>query len=470
MSKPEVGNQEGDQTQLRPQLTMIEAAALSVAIMAPTAAMALNGSLTASIAGTAVVLAFVLAFVTIALVSYAFIEFAKQYAAAGSVYSFNSRAMGARAGFLSGWALLLTYLAFTIASAGEVGLFFETFTGLLGWNVAWIIPALVALAVVAVLGIRRISLSTRVTLIVEGLSVLAILVLVVLIAAKVGVANFTFAPFRVGEAGISNVALASVFAFLSFAGFEGAAVLGEETADPRRSIPRAIRTAVGTVGVFYLVVIYFQAVGFGLDKGGVAAFAGSTGPLSDLASTYSGTSLAVLIAAGATVSAFASALGTATGATRLLFALGRDNLLPGALGRVDESTGAPRLAMALTITVGVVGNIVLYLAGVSAGNVFAYLGTVGVLALLVVYLATQVGAMVLFRRNGRWRVWQFAIPVLAILLLANTLYRNVFPIPAAPYNLFPYVVIVWIVVGVAISYARPAQMRAVAAELENEPA
>lgn len=448
---------------------MIEAAALSIAIMAPTAAMALNGALAASISGTAVALSFLIAFVTIGLVSYAFVEFARQYATAGSVYSFNAAAMGARAGFLSGWTLLLTYLAFTIASGAEVGLFFGTLTGLLGWNVPWIIPSLVTLALVFVLGVRRITLSTRVTLVVEGVSGLAIVVLVVFIATSVGVRNFTFQPFEVGHAGISNVFLASVFAFLSFAGFEGAAVLGEETSDPRRSIPRAIRTAIVTVGVFYLIVIYFQAIGFGLGSSGVARFAQSPGPLSDLASTYFGTPMAVVIAAGATVSAFASALGTATGATRLLFALGRDSLISSRFGRVDEVTAAPRFAMATTIVIGLVGNVVLYFAGVSSENVFGYLGTVGVLALLLVYLATQFGAVALFRTNGRWRPWQFLIPILAILLLLNTLYRNVWPVPAAPYSIFPYLVLGWLLIGLAVSFARPAQMRAVAADLELDP-
>ena len=70
---------------LRRELGVWEAAALSIAIMAPTAAMALNGSLAASIAGTAVPLAFLGALITIALVSYSFIEFSRQYAHAGSV-------------------------------------------------------------------------------------------------------------------------------------------------------------------------------------------------------------------------------------------------------------------------------------------------------------------------------------------------------------------------------------------------
>jgi amino acid transporter len=108
-------------TGLKRQLGFWEGVALSVGIMAPTAAMALNGALAASIAGASVGLAFLGALVTIILVSYSFIEFSRQYAHAGSVYVFNGVAFGPRMGFMSGWALLLTYSAFTVASTAEVG-------------------------------------------------------------------------------------------------------------------------------------------------------------------------------------------------------------------------------------------------------------------------------------------------------------------------------------------------------------
>jgi amino acid transporter len=87
--------------------------------------------------------------------------------------------------------------------------------------------------------------------------------------------------------------------------------------------------------------------------------------------------------------------------------------------------------------------------------VFAYAGTVGVLSLLLVYLATQVGAIKLFRSLGRWRGAQPLIPIIAIVLLAYALYSNVYPIPAAPYNYFPYLVLAWVVAGVVIVMASP---------------
>src|SRR6266851_270982 len=91
---------------LRRELSFIEAIALSIGIMAPTAAMALNGSLAAGITGSAVPLAFLLAAVAVGLASFSFIQFSRYFAHSGSVYGFNGVALGPRAGFFSGWAYL----------------------------------------------------------------------------------------------------------------------------------------------------------------------------------------------------------------------------------------------------------------------------------------------------------------------------------------------------------------------------
>lgn len=451
---------------LRRGLGIWETAALSIAIMAPTAAMALNGSLAASIAGTAVPLSFLGALITIALVSYSFIEFSRQYAHAGSVYAFNGMALGARFGFLSGWALLFTYVAFTGASMAEVGAFFQTFLGLLGVQVSWIIPAIVAGALIWWLAFREIRLSTRVTMVFEGLSILLILVLAAVILGRGGAHGLSFQPFSVGKAGFSAVALASVFAFLSFAGFEGAATLGEETSNPKRSIPRAIASAVFFTGAFYLVISYTQSEGFGLTGAGVKAFASSTAPLGDLARTYIGAAMAAVIMFGATISAFSSALGTASAGSRILFALGRDGFLSPSLGKAHPKHASPYVALAAVMVIAFVCNIVLI--SQIGTNVFGWLGTIGVLSLLLVYLVTQVSAIKLFSSIGRWKGLQFAIPIVAIILLAYTLWANVYPVPAAPFNYFPYVVLVWIVIGLIVVLASPSLVRTIGEQFTKE--
>jgi len=440
-------------TKLRPQLGVIEAMALSVGIMAPTAAMALNGSLAASITGTAVALAFLGAVITIGLTSFSFIEFSRQFAHAGSVYVFNGISFGPRMGFLSAWSLLLTYAAFTVASTAEVGLFFQTFLGIIGVTLHWIFPALVAAALIWFLAHREVRLSTRMTLVVEGLSVLLILILAVVILGRGGAHGLSLTPFAIPKAGLSAVGLASVFAFLSFAGFEGAATLGEETGNPKRAIPRALIIAVVFTGSFYVLISYTQAVGFGLDDKGVGAFAGSTSPLVDLAKTYLGTTMAVAISLGATISAFASALGTGLAASRLLFALGRDGFGPSALGRVHPRYASPFVAVAVVMSIAIVFDLIL--VEQTGANVFAYAGTVGVLSLLLVYLATQAGAIKLFWSLGRWRGPQLLIPVIAMVAIGYTLWSNLSPVPAAPLNYFPYGVAAWILVGIVIVIVSP---------------
>src|SRR5579875_754719 len=114
------------------ELSLFETMGISVAIMAPTAAMALNTSLTASIVGTAVPLTFFIAMITIGLVSFAFIQFNRHFASSGSVYAFTGASLGPKMGFLSGWTLLLTYFAFTGASSAEVGAFLQMFFGIFG--------------------------------------------------------------------------------------------------------------------------------------------------------------------------------------------------------------------------------------------------------------------------------------------------------------------------------------------------
>lgn len=438
---------------LKRELGIWEAAALSIAIMAPTAAMALNGSLAASIAGTAVPLAFLGALITIAFVSFSFIEFSRTYAHAGSVYAFNGRGLGPRWGFLSGWALLLTYMVFTGASLAEAGAFFQTVLSIVGIQIGWSLPALVAGVLLWWLAYHDVRLSARITMVFEGISIILILILAAVILAHGGAHGLSLKPFTVGKAGISAVGLASVFAFLSFAGFEGAATLGEETAQPTRSIPRAITMAVFLTGAFYLLISYTQSEGFGLTPAGVKAFADSTAPLAALAKTYMGNVMAGLIMFGATISAFSSGLGTATAGSRILFSMGRDGFGPRSLGAAHPRFGSPYRALAVVMLVALILDLVL--VNQTGTNVFGWLGTIGVLALLLVYLVTQIAAIRLFARLGRWRGIQYLIPVLAILLLGYTLWSNVFPIPPAPYRYFPYVVLAWLGIGIIAVFAQP---------------
>jgi amino acid transporter len=332
--------------------------------------------------------------------------------------------------------------------------------------------ALVAGVLIAIIAYGDIRVATRSLLGLEGISVALIVILVVIIVVKLiagsapGDQGITADIFDVPPGtSLDTIATAAVFGFLSFAGFEGAASLGEETDNPRRNIPRAIGTAVLVAGGFYIVVIIAQTWGFGTDAAGVKAFGSSSSPLGDLSKSYVGSGLSDLINLGATISAFASGLGTATAGSRILFAMARDGFASRRLGQASRRTGAPAGALAVVMTIGLAVVIVQRIVGTSPANAFFYPGTIGVLSLLVAYIVTNLGAIrFLFIAARRAPIWQLSIPIIAIAFLGYTIYKNVKG-TTFPYDRFPIVVAIWLVVGAAITVLFPRLTRSIGESL-----
>jgi len=252
--------------------------------------------------------------------------------------------------------------------------------------------------------------------------------------------------------GLSALALAATSGFLAFAGFESAGSLGEESFAPTRAVPRAIITAVAFGAIFYVACVTAQSLGFGTGAGGVSAFRHSQAPLGDLAKRYVGNPLAALLDLGAALSALAAGLGGVTVAARMLFSFGRDGITSRRLSGVSTVTGVPLRALAVEMLIGLALLTAFRVAGVSALNVFFYLATIGTLSLLVMYVLTNVAAA---RHLGRRSLWQVVAPAGGVLIAGFVLYHNVWPVPPAPYEYFPYLVLGWLAAGLVITVAVP---------------
>ena len=181
-----------------------------------------------------------------------------------------------------------------------------------------------------------------------------------------------------------------------------------------------------------------QTLGFGIDKQGTESFAGSSSPLGDL-SRYVGPIMSDAINFGVMVSAFASALGTATAGSRMLFALCRDGFLS-PLGRDVGSHRSPRQRSGSRH-----GDRDSCLRGSAhrrrlRGERFLLSGHYGVLSMLIAYIVTNVGALRFLFLSGRVRAWEAVFPVIALVILVYVIYANVYPVPDFPFSIFPYVV------------------------------
>lgn len=470
---------------LRRELRLWEAVALSIGIMAPTSAMALNGVLPAQQAGRAVPLVFLIGFVGVGFIAYSFARLTKYFSHAGSVYVLAGRSLGARAGFFGGFTLLGVYVVFAVSAFAAAGLFFTTFLADVGVkaNVPWLLISLIVMALVLMLCIGQVRVAARTLLVFEAIGIVLVAILVIVIFVKTGSGSapqhqtFDIAHAFSPTVGLGPVVGASVYAFLSWAGFEGAATLGEETANAKRNIPRAIVWSVGAIGVFYVITMLAETLGFGTSAAGVHAFGSAAAPFSSLSHSYIGSPMADALDLAMTASQIGCALACSSAAARILFALARDGFGPAFLGRALARTGSPFPALVVVIAACAAFSIGQRLAGTSSpDNVYFYYATIGVLALLVVYAVTAVGALRFLFLTGQRRapLWEIVCPVVGTVYLVYVYYKQVVPVPASPYNLFPYIAAGWMVLALLIIFARPALARRIgknliSADKEAEP-
>jgi hypothetical protein len=115
---------------------------------------------------------------------------------------------------------------------------------------------------------------------------------------------------------------------------------------------------------------------------------------------------------------------------------------------VSAVTGVPRRGLAAEMLIGLVLLTAFRLAGTSALNVFFYLATTGTLALLVMYVLTNVAAA---WHLGRRSPVQLLLPVAGVLIAGFVLYHNVWPVPPEPYRFLPYLVLGWLLAGLVLT-------------------
>src|SRR3954467_3475427 len=328
------------------KLRLWEALALSLGLMGPTLAMAGNGQGIIGTVGKAVPLVFLLGFLGVAPVAYGFIRLTQRYNHAGSAYALVGATLGPRAGFVAGFALFGTYLFFTICTAAVFGAFLNALLASLageGTSLGYGIAAVACLLITAYMNTRDTTTVSRSLLTIEGVGIAAMLVLVVAVFGQGGAdtTGVDFSTFTPDGVGLSAVLAAVVAAFLSWAGFEACAALGEETDNPRRNIPRALFGSVLLTGVLFVVVMFAQTIGFGTDEEGLAAFQGSGNTLGDLGEGYVGHWFGLLLLITAVLSAFASNLSSVMASARLAMALARHGFGPRQFAPIDPTHPAP---------------------------------------------------------------------------------------------------------------------------------
>ena len=376
-------------------------------------------------AGPGVIMSFIIAGIAAGLAAICYAELASAVPVSGSTYSYAYTTLGEVVAMGVAACLLLEYVVSTAAvSVGwsqYVNKLLENFTGhslpqalsAAPWDTSPGIinlPAVVLVVLCALLLIRGASESAAVNTVMVIIK-LGVLVMFAVIAFTAFNADrfANFAPF-----GVAGIGAAAGTIFFSYIGLDAVSTAGDEVKDPQRTMPRALIAALLTVSAVYIVVT-LAALGaqnwtdFGGQKAGLATILDNV-----TGANYWGT----VLAAGAVISIFSVTLVTLYGSTRILFAIGRDGLLPSMFAKVN-----PRSMTPVNNTV-VVATVVGLLAGLVPLDSLADMVSIGT---LVAFITVSVAVIILRVREPDlprgFKVPGYPVtPVLSVLACAYILF------------------------------------------------
>lgn len=338
------------QPRLTRTLTLGPVVLFGLAYMAPMIVLGTFGELAAS-SGNAVPTAYLLALVAMLFTAISYGRMAAAYPVAGSAYTYTRKVIDSRVGFLVGWAVLLDYF-FLPMVIWLIGASFlnRQFPGVPMW--LWIILFILLTTGLNIIGIR---VAANVNLLLMIMQVLVLLFFVILSFHHVAASNgpgamFSGLAFGNKATTVGAIAAGAAIAAYSFLGFDAITTLTEETKEPKRTIPRAIVLVTIIGGVIFVIASYatqLVSLQLNVNDPNSAAF--------DIAADIGGRLMSSVFLAGLVVTQFASGLAAQASASRLLYAMGRDDVLPRRVfGFVQRKFHTPVINIALIGVVGVV--------------------------------------------------------------------------------------------------------------------
>jgi len=459
------------------KLHLPDVLAQSVTVMAPAMSGGFITYLAAVKAGGATALSFMLATLAVLLIGGVVAAFASAMRTAGSLYTYTVKGIGAFWGYMTAWGYTAgLWLAGPSVLAGSsvfLCLVLDDI-GAPSFLTHWMLWFGLGLVLWYFIGSRDVKLTTRLSLVgtLVGMSVLGLVALIVI--SKGGAHGNTLDAFSPSAAGVHwpGVFAGVAFGILSFTGFETAANLAEETRNPHRSVPQAVLGAVAIGGVFYVLVTYATAVGYGVREATTKWPESASGlaPVADIYTPHLANWVLLFVA----FDAFFCGLALSNAVSRIMFAMARDGVLPRALGRTHPTHRTPYVAL-LTYIAGAIVFVAILLLLTShatqealapdSGNLTGglYIFTEGLTLItppiMLGYVMLSIAGLRYGVREHRPRL--VAISVLSgiasvVAVVGSLWYSFVEAAPGAgiptPYAVIPWLLVAWLVLGAVIAW------------------
>ncbi|MEU3979281.1 APC family permease [Streptomyces sp. NPDC026672] len=335
---------------LHRSLTLRSVVLFGLAYMTPIIVLGTYGVVADSTHG-AVPTAYLLALGAMLFTAHSYGRMARTHPVAGSAYTYVRRSIDSRVGFLVGWATLLDYFFLPMVIWLIGGAYLQAqFPSVPFW--LWIVGFIV---LTTALNVRGIKTAERVNDLLMVFQILVVGIFALLCLRHVfqhdgAAAVISTTPFVNNATSLAGISAGAAIAAYSFLGFDAVTTLTEETLEPQRTIPRAILLIALIGGGIFVVVAYTTQLahpGYAFTDSSSAAF--------EIAKTVGGDLFSSVFLAGLIVAQFASGIAAQASTSRLLYAMGRDSVLPRKVfGRVHPKYHTPALNILLCGAVGLI--------------------------------------------------------------------------------------------------------------------
>lgn len=425
-------------------VNLIETVGQSLAAISPTLTPALNISVVAGLAGLGCWLSYFIGTLGVVIVAASVGVLASRHPEAGSYFVYIGRSFGPLAGALAGWSMISAYMFTAVAVALSFAIFLGDFLGAFGMKLNMLpmtAAMLVFIATVTYAAYRDIKMSSRVGLMLE---VISVGIVIVISALFVRVRGTVIDPnqLKIASFDYGGVFSALPFVIFSFVGFESSATLAKEAANPRTNIPLAVIGCAAFSGIFFTVIAYFMVFGIGNDT---AALGKSAAPFGDVAAKAGLGWASMVVYFAAMISVFACCLASINAAARLLFSMGKYRFLHRSMGLVHDTHRTPHRAILLCGCSLAAVCVAMLPAGFL--DSFGYAGTFASFGFVVVYFALCVVAPMDLKKSREMKPRHVLLGMAGAALMLFVVVGSVYPSPAYPYNILPYVFFAYMLIG-----------------------
>ncbi len=337
--------------------------AIGIGTVIGTGIFILPGTIAAKQAGPGVSLSFLLSAIVCAFAAMCYAEFASALPVAGSAYSYGNVVFGEFFGWLLGWALILEYMLAVASVSTGWAAYFNSFIESFGLKIPHAlsgpfdpahgtyinIVAVVIVLLITVMLSRGLQSSVRVNNIAVVIKVAIILIFIIAGLFFIKPKNYhPFLPYH-----MSGVIHGATIGFFAYLGFDCVSSSAAEVKNPKHNMPLGI---IGTLGIVTLLYMGVAVVLTGMVKYTRLDVAN---PVSYALQLVHQDWLAELLSIGALVGMFTMMVAMIYSSSRLIYAIGRDGLLPAFLGKLDKKSHSPQVALwIVAVIIATMGGLV----------------------------------------------------------------------------------------------------------------